>query len=328
MKSRIRIQLSLESSNLSFSSLFACGGDKWTVEVGSNCVTLLSAEEYDIPGSEELERWSKFDREISDKIHKTVGHFRNAFYFSFGLSIQWGYDAYYGDTHEEDTLGMFPSIHQSGMNTEFSLQSSKVAKLIFNDVANTDASPVKAMLGYWRRGNELADLGFHSEAFLNYFKTLECLEELNKKNSIQQSLLDRFAPFISEGGRPKRIPAEIIKRHIGEGPSDPSVVRHIEKGAKILATANFPVSISDELFMFILDMIHARNHYNVGHKLLREAPFDRYIGIGQHSDEFEIVIPELANIENISKLLILNYLFPDKYTYNTRIRKWRLKNEQ
>jgi len=239
--------------------------------------------------------------------------------------MEWGFEAWYGSTHVSDTLGLFPSIHQTGMSTTFNQKFIDAAKPIFKDVAKTRNSYAKTMLGYWRRGHELSDLGFHSEAFLNFFKSLECLEGLDENQSIQEQFLDRFVPFQLVNGRSKRLALKYIRKHVGKYPSDDSVVSHVKKAVRILATANTSPKMSSGFFIFVLDIIHARNNYNVGHKLLRLNPFDRFMGLGQHSDEFEHVIPNLGNIQTVSKLLILNYLFPKKYEYNNRTHKWSLK---
>lgn len=325
MKSQIRIQIPLESSDLAFESTLYSDGAKWSVSVQNNIATIISHKQYEIPDNEDPTKWMELDRKLNNKIHKTIGHFRKCFYFAYGLTMEWGFEAWYGTTHANDTLGLFPSIHQEGMHTNFRKEYLDTANLIFEDVANTRNSFAKTMLGYWRRGHELSDLGFHSEAFLNFFKALECLEALDENQPIQDQFLDRFVPFEKGKPKPKRMPLKYIRKHVGSYPADDSVVKHVKKAVRILATANTSPGMSSGFFMFVLDIIHARNNYNVGHKILRINPFDTFMGLGQHSDEFEHVIPNLSNIQTLSKMLILSYLFPKKYEYDGKEHEWRLR---
>lgn len=328
MKSQIRIQIPLEPSNLSFESSLYSDGNKWFVRVENDKAVIVSKKHYEMPDDADPAKWMESDRKLNHKIHKTIGHFRNSFYFAFGLTMEWGYEAWYGSTHAIDSLGLFPSIHQSGMSTNFNEKFIEIAKLIFEDVANTRNSSAKTMMGYWRRGHELSDLGFHSEAFLNFYKALECLEALDENQIVQEQFLDRFVPLEKGKPKPKRLPLQYIRNHVGTSRKDDSIVKHVKKAVRMLATANTSPRMNSGFFKFVLDIIHARNNYNVGHKLLRLNPFDTFMGLGQHSDEFEHVIPNLHNIETLSKMLILSYLFPKKYEYVSKEHEWRLREEK
>jgi len=237
--------------------------------------------------------------------------------------MQWGYEAFYGSTHSLDTLNLFPSIHQSGTSTTFSPEALVIDKEIFIDLGMVKDDKVRAMMSYWRRAEELSDLSFQAEAFLNFFKILEGIGNLEENKPVANALIDRFAPI--KGTGKKRVPMPTIRKHIGKFISDDSLVGRIKKVAYIFSSANFPVTVKTPLFIFLLDLVHIRNHYNVAHQLLRVNKYDSFRGIGQHSDEFSHTLPNLGNIKMVAKRMILNYAYPNKYQYNSIEQAWELK---
>ncbi len=323
MLSNIRITIPVEHSNLNEQHVVKVGRDLWGVQVGADSIIIHSHKQYLVPGSHNDDDYMELDRKVNKLIDKVAAHVRNTTYMSYGLSMQWGYEASYGSTRSINTLNLYPSIHQSGTSITFSPEAIAIDRQLFNDLGSVKDSKAKVMMSYWRRAEELSDLSFHSESFLNFFKVLEGLEHLEENGAVALALLDRFAPLKGKGK--KRTPMPTIRRHVGKYPNDDALVKHITKATHIFASANFPATISTPLFMFILDLISMRNHYNVAHQLVRDNKYDSFSGIGQHSDEFSHVIPNLSNIKTVAKLMILDYTYPNKYKYNSKEHKWELR---
>jgi len=324
MKAIIKIVILAEKSNLDENLAVVVGKDWWDIRIKATQLLVTSRIEYEVPAP----GWSgKDDMELDGKLHRhidrVVAHIRNTVYISFGVTLKWGYEAWYGQTHAVNTLDLYPSIHQNGMSTTFDIDTLEVQRTIFNDVGSTKNTTALTMMGYWRRAKELSELSFHAEAYLNYFKVLECFESLQENEPVRKALIDRFAPKIE--GSKDRVPMKTIRRHAGTAFSDGALVKHIVKAATIAASANFSSKMSSRFFIYILDLIHVRNHYNVAHHLLRVVKEDWFIGVGQHSDEFERVIPDLSNMKTVSKMMILSYLHEGKYKYNGRDHRWELR---
>lgn len=324
MRAKIKIAIISEQTNLNENLFVLVKKDWWDVKIEATQVTVTSRKEHNVPernwsGKDDMELDSKLNRMIDG----VVAHVRDSSYISFGLTLKWGYEAWYGSVHANSSLDLVPSIHQSGSSTTFDLDNLDVGRAIFRDVGSTKSATVRTMLGYWRRAEELSDLSFHTEAYLNYFKVLECLESLKENDHIKKLLIDRFAP--NPPGAKDRTPMKKIRKHVGGDVSDGSLVTHIIKAATIFASAGYSEKISSDFFVHTLDLIHIRNHYNVAHHLLRVIEDDWFIGVGQHSDEFERVIPDLSNMKQVSKMMILNYIQHGKYQFNGREHEWRFR---
>lgn len=325
MNSRIRAEIPVIKSNLSVYLRIKVKNDWWRVQIGNEKITVISEKEYEVPSREWTEADIEIDRRLNDLIDAVIGHVRNATYFAYGLSMQWGYEAYYGTTRSSNSLEMFPSIHQTGSSIKYDDNILSVMKNIFEDVGSSKLKPLIIMLNYWRRAEELDDLGFHAEAYLNFYKVLECLEVMHENRSAKLAFLNKFAPVKTLNGKTDRIPMPTIRKKFGKLPSDGSLVKHIEKSSQMLATANY-TKISTNFMMYLMELTDVRNGYNVAHALAHYNQYDTYRGIGQHSDEFEYVIQDLWNINAMSKLLMLNYAFPGKYKFDWRERSWEINN--
>lgn len=323
MKAKIKVVILAEQSNLNEQLAVTVGRDWWDVIIQEDKVVVASRKDYEVPSPQ----WrDKDDMELDRKVHSlidgVVGHVRNAIYMSYGLTLKWGYEAWYGHTHAINTLNLYPSIHQDGASTKYSPESLDIMRSIFNDLGTVKSPAVRTMMSYWRRAEELSDLSFHTEAYLNFFKVLESFEYMAENSAVRISLLDRFAPKGASGK--DRVPMQRIRKHVGKSVSDGALVKHINKAAAIFASANYSVKITSGFFIYILDLIHIRNNYNVAHHLLRTLKNDSFMGVGQHSDEFEHVIPDLHNIKTVAKLMMLNYAYPGKYKYDSKEHSWEL----
>ncbi|OGL22448.1 hypothetical protein A2707_03940 [Candidatus Saccharibacteria bacterium RIFCSPHIGHO2_01_FULL_45_15] len=321
MKARIRIEIPIEATDLNETLKIKVRGRWWSVVISETKMSVTSQTDHEIPGSEWKESDIKLDRKLNNLIDTVMGHVRNATYFAYGISMQWGYEAFYGGTRASDSLDMFPSIHQAGMSTKFDPAILGAMKSMFEDVGSSKLKPLIIMLNYFRRAKELGDLGFHAEAFLNYYKILECLEEMDENQTAKIGLLNKFAPVKLVGGIKDRVPMVILTKKFGKRRNRGSLVSHIEKSSKMLATANF-TKVSSKFMSYFMGLTDMRNGYNVAHTLAYYNKYDTYRGVGQHSDEFEYVIADLSNIEDIAQLFMLNYAFPKKYDYDFKNRKW------
>lgn len=180
---------------------------------------------------------------------------------------------------------------------------------MISDIGSSRKKGLKSLLNYWRRAKELDELGFDSEAYLNYFKVLECLAELNTDDVNKRAIINRFSP----GGVPQKT---LCRKYRAKTTADQNNLhRQIVFVAKALSAANVSPKLSRGLFTKVLDIVFMRHGWNVAHKLLRPNPYDSYDAIGQHSDEFNLVMIENLYISKITKLLILRYVKPGQYKF-------------
>ena len=300
-RSRLYVEVVTHKTNLNFTTQLALDGDKWSVVVGNNKIRAVSTREYDVPVSGQSD--AAKDQKIEYILNKAVGHLRNIFYFSFDLTMQWGYVGGYNGVQLQNNDGFFPSIHNNGTSTTSVTYDQKHIvdnQKVLDDIKNSRARSLKTMLNYWRRAKELDDLGFDSEAFLNYFKVIECLAQLDKNDGTATDIKLRFS---SQKTLQKRYKFRTHKQLSGD----------IAFTARALATANLDARIKRGLVEKMLDIMYIRHGWNIAHKLLRPNPYDTYDAMGQHSDEFRLVMIENSNIETVTKFLILNYIKPGKY---------------
>jgi hypothetical protein len=305
MESNIWIKITAEPTNLNFTTQVSLNGDRWDVMFGNGFIKATSHKTYPIPGRGFDER----DDAIKNAMNQIVGHLRNLGYFSISLQIKWGYEGGYTGASFGELGSIFPSIHQNGSST-FHQNSMDRAERIIKDVGSSRKKGLKSMLNYWRRAKELDKLGYDSEAFLNYFKILECLAELYTDESAKQAIVDRFCP--------KGVPQiSLCKRYGKTDKKDKeNLKRQINFTAKALSAAGISPRLSRGLFIKILDCVFMRHGWNVAHKLVRPNPYDSYGAIGQHSDEFNLVMLENLYISRITKLMILLYVKPKQYKFH------------
>jgi len=302
--SHLWIEIDTEPTNLNFSTTLSLNGSKWDIEFSNNKVRATSHKVYPVPGR----GFDDKDQVIRSAMNQIVGHIRNLGYFALGIDMKWGYEGGYDGTSVGDSMDIFPSIHQNS-STQFFTNSIERGQRIINDVGNSRKKGLKSMLNYWRRAMELDELGFDSEAYLNYFKVLECLAELNTDDTTKRAIQDRFSP----GGVPQKA---LSKQYRAKTTAEQNNLhRQIIFASKALSAANISPKLSRGLFTKVLDIIFMRHGWNVAHKLLRSNPYDTYDAIGQHSDEFNLVRIENIYIAKITKLLILRYVKPGQYKF-------------
>lgn len=301
-ESKIWVKITTEPSNLNFQTTISLNGGKWDVSFSSGSIRATSHKTYPVPGRGFDER----DDAIRKIANQIVGHLRNLGYFALGLEMKWGYEGGYAGTSFGDMDSIFPSIHQNGSSNYPETLSERGVRII-NDIGSSRKKGLKSMLNYWRRAMELDELGFDSESFLNYFKILECLAELCTDDATKQAIVDRFCP----GGTPQ---STLQKRY---GKTDKrgrdNLKRQINFVAKALSTAGISSKLSRGLFIKTLDIVFIRHGWNVAHKLVRPNPYDQYGAVGQHSDEFNLVVIENLYISKITELMILLYTKPKQY---------------
>lgn len=303
-QSHLWISIVTEPSNLNFSITLSLNGAGWTVIFTNNYIKATSHETFPVPGKDFNEK----DRAIENAMNQIVGHIRNLGYFSLGIDMKWGYEGGYDGTHISALMDIFPTIHQNG-SVRFNQQYLERAQRILKDIGNSRRRGLRSLLNYWRRAKELDELGFDQEAYLNYFKILECLTELNKDQQNKRDIIARFSP--------RKVPQKTLCKRYGANTTkkQESLHKQIVFVAKALSAAGISKEIRRSLFIKVLDIVYMRHGWNVAHKLLRTNPYDTYDTIGQHSDEFRLVMIENAFISRITKLLILRYVKPGKYHF-------------
>lgn len=304
-ESTIWVSITTEPNNLNFSTVLSLNGNKWRVSFTSNTVRANSYKTYPVPGT----GFNDKDQVIENAMNQIVGHLRNLCYFAMGLDMKWGYEGGYDGTRIGASMDIFPSIHQNG-SVQFFENHIERAQRIISDIGSSRKKGLKSLLNYWRRAKELDELGFDSEAYLNYFKVLECLAELNTDEENKKLIIARFSPG--------KVPQKSLCRNYGvKNPTEQqNLHRQIVFAAKALSAANISPKMSRGLFIKVLDIIFMRHGWNVAHKLLRPNPYDTYDAIGQHSDEFNLVRIENIYISKITKLLVLRYVKPGQYKFH------------
>lgn len=304
-ESQLWVKITTESSNLNFSTTLSLNGGKWDIVFSNSQITATSHRSYPIPST----GFGDKDKVIQSAMNQIVGHIRNLGYFSLGLDMKWGYEGGYNGTHIGASMDIFPSIHQNGSIQYFDHAIVRGQRVI-DDIGSSRKKGLKSLLNYWRRAKELDALGFDSEAYLNYFKVLECLAELNVNYDNKRAIVARFSPG--------KVPQKGLCKHYGlTTPVQQNTLhRQIIFAAKALSAANVSPKLSRGLFVKVLDIVFMRHGWNVAHKLLRPNPYDSYDAIGQHSDEFNLVMIENTYISKITKLLILRYVKPGQYKFH------------
>jgi hypothetical protein len=301
-KSQLWVEIATEPSNLNFTTTLSLNGCKWDVVFSRDKIKATSHKHFPVPDT----GFGAKDRAIESAMNQIVGHLRNLGYFSLGLDMKWGYEGGYSGLHVGASMVIFPSIHQNS-STQFFHCSIERGQRMINDIGSSRKKGLKSLLNYWRRAKELDELGFDSEAYLNYFKILECLAELNTDDVAKRAIVDRFSP----GGVPQKT---LCKKYLAKTTADKNNLhRQILFAAKALSAANVSPKLSRGLFTKVLDIVFMRHGSNVAHKLLRPNPYDSYDAIGQHSDEFNLVMIENIYISKITKLLILRFVKPGQY---------------
>lgn len=300
-KTHVWVKITTQPSNINFSTTVSLNGEKWNVVFSNGYIMAESQKTYPLPQGNSISD----DRAIENVMNRIVGHIRNLGYFSMDLDMKWGYEGGYSGAHSHaEGVNIFPSIHQNS-SVEYSEHSLELAERIINDIGSSDKKGLKIMLNYWRRAKELDNLGFDSEAYLNYFKVMECLSELN--NPQYKKIIERFSP----GEVPQKT---LCKKYRTKTRKDEKRLnRQICFVAKALSAIGGDSRIRRGLFMKVLNIVYIRNHWNVAHKLFRSNPYDSYDSIGQHSDEFSLVMIENTYISIITQLLVLLYIKPGQY---------------
>lgn len=313
MKSRIKIELET-AENFSLSSVMTLKRKAWNVSFLPGKIIINSRDDYEIPEHLGIER-----RKIDGVVNGITGHVRNVSYLALGIEIRWGMRWSYDDgRHSVDAaMDIYPSIHQftvkkinfpngvvmhSSGNVWLSLGQEMI-----KDVGRSRKKHLASLLNYWRRARELNDLGFHPESFLNYYKIIECFELLPSDDGESSRLLETY--FTNEKSQ-----ARFKKEFKPSRQEDwESLKKKAKSIAEALVAANCQDGITQGIFVYLIKCIYMRHQWNVGHKLLRVNPYDTYDAIGQHSDEFDLVMLEIHNLEIITKHMILGYVKPSKY---------------
>jgi hypothetical protein len=187
-------------------------------------------------------------------------------------------DTFFPSTN--DLLTSAYSLNQEGLD---------VGIKVLEDIGKRYTKNTHRLLEYWRRGFELGEMWYFSEAYLNYFKILELMAKQVNTGSDPRfiALRDRFN-------------TTSFKQRYGFNKKD------IYFAAKIFAFwGNRKTTVA--MFRSMCKIAKIRNHYNVGHTRAA-SQVSYYSAIGQFSDEFDITQHEGEFLRELTRLLILNSL--------------------
>lgn len=290
-------ELEITPTNLDVETIVSFRGVRWSMIIRQNKLYLRALSVVHVEHSLE-------DRKLQDEHEKLlngiVGHARNVIYFAFDVSIKWGYRSCNGD----HLLSLYPSIHQqsSTESSSMTFSSPTPAKniAILETIARTRKKGVKVLLNYSRRAQELDDLSYDAESFLNFYKLLECFYEVGKNSAVHKALLKRFTVKIGN----KHIPQTSLRRYS---------YNQIFFATAVFSGVGYDAKLRRANLLYLLRIIAIRNNWNVGHKIFRSNPYDTYDAIGQHSDEFRYVMIENIYLEVLCKYFILKYINPKRF---------------
>jgi hypothetical protein len=228
-------------------------------------------------------------RSAMRELERAISYMRSAVTFAFETPTKRGFEGFIGELDD-----FFPS---SNPKTSYQLneESLAVAVQVLEDIGKKYTRKLHRQLEYWRRGYELGEMWYYSEAYLNYYKILEAMaKSVNTGNSnIYASLKTRF-----------NTNTKFKERY---GFKEPDVVF----SAKVFAFLGYQrVTIS--MFRAICRIAKVRNHYNVGHtQAVSKQGF--YSATGQFSDDFDLTYTEGETLREITRVMILHSLGYNKY---------------
>ena len=300
------ITIKTKPNNLDFSAKVVINNSNWRIDFLGNSVRLSSRD------------FSFRSEFFDDDLNPIVGHIRNVVYLAFEIGMYWGYKALVENSGlEVFEDGLLPESSHSETQIQLSNETIDASKKIFSDIVACDEQAIKSMLGYWRRARELEDLGFNSEAFLNYFKVIECLSEIEDNHEAREFIKGHYCIGEEPNSKYKR------KYDVD---TDHNMMKSISFVSKALASANLSHERFDgTLADATLDALYIRHRWNVGHKIVGPRTDDKYDSVGQHSDNFDLTSTEIENMSEITKMLILSHVRPGKYLANNDNGVWLVK---
>lgn len=294
-------ELEITPTNLDLITVISFRRERWSLEIKLNKIYLKALDHVHIEHPLDA-------REMQDEheslLNGIIGHTRNLAYFTFGVSIKWGYESCNGD-HQ---LSLYPSVQQQtateSSSMTFPSPQPKEDVAMLEALARSRRRGIHTLLNYSRRAQELDDLGYDAESFLNFYKVLECFYEIGKGSATHKLLIDRFTHAVGQKIIPK---ASLSKFSYNQ----------IYFATAVFAGIGYDVRLRRANLIYLLRVISIRNGWNVGHKIFRTNPYDTYDAVGQHSDEFTHVIIENIHLETACRFFILKYAAPGKFKLDT-----------
>lgn len=316
-RSRLTIKLKMEPHGLVYKGQVKVAGKIWELNIVNDDITLISKAEY--PMAVDLN--DKSEKRIRKDSRRAISYIKNTMYFATDSSVKHGYKIEYGGNgwtmSEEKDFSIFPSIHQDRTGS-YSEEYTEIVKSFINDVGGWTDADGRTIVSYWRRARELEDLGYRVESYLNLYKIIETFAELGRGNhsaaytTRYQALKKKYNDTLHE-----------IEKHFSCTRKEAVKINgRIDTICHALAEANYDETVRDMMFSGLFNATDVRNQWNVGHKFTKRYKNDGYNATGEYSDSFNLVIVERFYTSRFVKLLILNYVKPNKYGMD---KDWHLK---
>lgn len=282
---------SIEVGNIGNSELISSrikvGRHSWRININIDgpATLIQSMHSMDIPDSFSDPEYRKALAELE----RAISYMRSAVSFAFETPTKRGFEGFIGELND-----FFPSAHPK-TSYRHSDESIVVAKQVLEDVGLKYTKRLHRLLEYWRRGFELGEMMYYSEAYLNHYKILEALaSRVNPgSNVMYSSLKQRFNTQTK------------FKQRYGFNEKD------ITFAAKVFASLGYR-RVTIPMFRTICRVAKVRNHYNIGHTY-NGVHKGFYSAIGQFSDDFDLTQQDGEALKQITRLLILQSVGYRKY---------------
>jgi len=272
------------------SSPIRVGRHVWKINInaGGPLTLIQSMHDMSIPDTMSDPQYRKALRELE----RAVSYMRSAVTFAFETPTKRGFESFVGEIDE-----FFPSARQKNAYRQ-NVDALEIAVSVLGDVGRKYSPQLHRLLEYWRRGFELGEMWYFSEAYLNYYKILEAMaKRVNTGTNITYAVLK------------KRFHTDTkFEKRFGFNEKD------VEFAAKVFASLGYK-KVTVAMFRTMCRIAKVRNHFNVGHT---QAPNNKgfYSAIGQFSDDFDLTGREGEALREITRLLILHSLGYTKYWAN------------
>lgn len=263
------------------------GKHMWSINfnIGGRSALIQSLYDFHIPSDSHDPQYNQAVRELE----RAVAYMRSAVTFAFETPTKRGFESFVGE------LGDFFPSERDARAYKRSTENLAIATQVLEDIGRKYSRNVHRLLEYWRRGFELGEMWYFSEAYLNYYKILELMAKQvhTGTNVTYAELKHRFNT------------ATKFKQRYGFTECD------IVFAAKVFAFwGNRRVTIP--MFKTICRIAKVRNNFNVGHTQPTGSRVF-YSAVGQFSDDFDLTQIEGIFLMEIARLLILHSLGFNKY---------------
>jgi hypothetical protein len=254
----------------------------WSINfnIGGPKALIQSLHDFQIPSDPTDPNYKSAVKELE----RAVAYMRAAVTFAFDTPSKRGFEGFIGEIDF-----FFPSANDAN-TTAYKRGANGIAigTQVLKDIGAKYTQELHGLLEYWRRAFELGEMFYFSEAYLNYYKILEFMNNKIDRgtNTDYQTLRTRFN-------------TDNFKRRNGVNYTD------VKFAASVFAFLGYP-KVTTPMFRMVCRFSKIRNHLNVGHtRKIRKGAF--YAANGQFNNDFDLTAIEGDYLKEVSRLMILHY---------------------